>query len=194
MTVLIAMALCAGFSFNLIVHFGLGIQEVSDEESVPLPVFQCGVLFIAVFALWAFFSIVITPFFPLLLEYFLYFPLSALLCIGIEQIAARFFPKSSTPEKKIFKAGSAYNGLALTALILTVRFAGSFASAFVAAMSFPLGVLLSIVILNEIHKRAGVEAVPPFLRGKPLRLISIGFLSLIFASASAVLLSALAGA
>jgi Na+-translocating ferredoxin:NAD+ oxidoreductase RnfA subunit len=198
MTALISSALCAGLSFNLIVHFGLGIQEITEKERTPLPFLQCGVLFIGVFLLWMLFFYVFTPFLPLLLEYFLFFPLSALLCVGLEKTAEHFFPVFSNSanapsEKKIFKAESAYNGLAVTALILTVRIAHSFAEAFITALCFPLGVILSILILNEIQKRASIEAVPPFLRGKPLRLISIGFLSLIFASTAAILLSAFAG-
>ncbi len=192
---IVSIALLASLSLNLITQFGLGIQslpEDADKASSPLPLFQACILAIAVPPLWAFFSGVILPYISVLFAYFLMFPLSMLVCWALEIAAERFVPRV-VPKHKLFDALSAYNGLAFTALALTVHIAADFLEAFVMSISFAAGTLLSILILNEIQKRASIENVPAFLRGKPLRLISTGFLSIIFTSTAVILLKALAG-
>lgn len=193
LTLLASLAFFASLALNLIVQFGLGIREIAGEEKeAGLPFFQAGVFFIAVLILWFVFSYLIVPLSPPFFEYFLFFPVSAVLCIGLETASERFFPQI-VPAKKLFSAVSAYNGLALTALVLTLHLATSAVGAFVIALGFSAGILLSILILKEIRKRSFIEAVPPFLRGKPLMLISIGFLSLIFTATTTILLTTLIG-
>ncbi|MDR2783794.1 MAG: hypothetical protein LBB48_08175 [Treponema sp.] len=194
MTALVSAALFASLSLNLIIQFGLGIEEMPEDGVVrPLPFFQAGVLFITIFALWALFFYVITPFFSILFKYFLLFPFSMLACWGLELAANRFIPKIVS-QQKLFNAATAYNGLAFTALMLTLHIASTVLEAFVVSLNFSLGVLLSIFILDEIQRRSSFEAIPVFLRGKPLRLISMGFLAIIFSSTSAILLIALSAA
>ncbi|MDR0374920.1 MAG: hypothetical protein LBH85_04275 [Treponema sp.] len=194
MAALVSAALFASLSLNLIVQFGLGIEEMPEDGVVrSLPFFQAGVLFVTVFALWALFSYIVTPFFSVLFKYFLLFPFSMLSCWALELAASRFIPKI-IPQKKLFNAATAYNGLAFTALTLTLHIASTVLEAFVVSLNFSLGVLFSIFILDEIQRRSSFEAVPVFLRGKPLRLISMGFLSIIFSSTAAILLIALLSA
>ncbi|MDR2446861.1 MAG: hypothetical protein LBD58_06170 [Treponema sp.] len=191
MTALVSAALFASISLNLIIQFGLGIEEMPENDAVrPLPFFQAGVLFITVFALWALFFYVVTPFSSILFKYFLLFPFSMLSCWTLELAASRFIPKI-VPQKKLFNAATAYNGLAFTALMLTLHIASTIVEAFVVSFNFSLGVLFSIFLLDEIQKRSSFEIIPVFLRGKPLRLISMGFLSIIFSSTAAILLIAL---
>lgn len=190
---IISLTLFTSLSLNLIVQFGLGIREITeDDDTVPLPLFQSGVLFITVLILWALFFYGISSFHSVLFKYFLFFPLSVLSCWALELAASRFIPRI-VPKKKLFSAFSAYNGLALTALALTEHTASTLIEAFVVSLSFSLGSLFSILILNEIQKRSFIETVPSFLRGKPLRLISTGFLSIIFTLTAAILLKALSG-
>jgi electron transport complex protein RnfA len=110
--------------------------------------------------------------------------------MGLEALVIRFFPTIDLG-KNFFNPISAYNGLVLMALILTIHIAVSFIEAVIVCVGFSAGILFSILILIEIRKRSSTEAVPSFLRGKPLVLISMGFLSLIFTSAAAILLNVL---
>jgi len=52
------------------------------------------------------------------------------------------------------------------------------------AFGFTAGIFLVYLIIIEIRRRAALEAVPFFLRGKPLVLIAMGLLSLVFSAAS----------
>jgi electron transport complex protein RnfA len=117
------------------------------------------------------------------LNYLLIFPLSALVCMGLEACAVRLFFKKEQ-FSPLFGAASAYNGLAVSALFLTMHLAASPAEAAVLSLSFAGGALLAAVILGEIKRRASIEKVPRFFRGTPLLLISAGLLSLIFSSAA----------
>jgi electron transport complex protein RnfA len=102
----------------------------------------------------------------------------------------RFFPKIST-EPGASSARTSYNGLVIAALLMTLRLASTFMEAMVLALGFSLGGLFSIGILKAIHKRSSLETVPAILRGIPLMLISMGLLSLIYASAAVILLRVL---
>lgn len=190
---LVSLAVFASLSLNLIIQFVLGVQEIGQEdEPEPLPLFQAAVLFIAVLLLWFLFFYVVAPFSSFFFEYLLFLPLSVLACLGLEAAAKYLFPQI-IPKKSLFDPNSSYNGLVLTALILILHIASNFAEAAVVSLGFSLGVLLSILILRNIRLRSYAETVPFFLRGKPLLLISMGFLSIIFTSTAAVLLNALIG-
>jgi electron transport complex protein RnfA len=194
MGTVLSLAFFAGLSLNLIAQFGLGIQEITvhNEKPIRLPFFQTGIIFVGVLLLWIVFSYAILRFFPIFFAFVLFFPLTASVCVGLELAANRFFP-ALVPGKMVFNPFSAYNGFVLTALILTLHIAGNLVEAVIVSLSFSLGILFSILILNEIRKRSSTEAVPEFLRGKPLILISMGVLSLIFTSTTAILLSVLSG-
>ncbi|MDR2794061.1 MAG: hypothetical protein LBB61_10445 [Treponema sp.] len=199
MIALVSLALFASLSLNLIVQFGLGIHDLSEDgdrttnSACPLPFFQAGVLFITVFVLWTLFFYITRPFFSILFKDVLLFPFSILFCWALEFAADRFTPHL-VPRRKLFSAVTAYDGLAFTALLFTMHIASTIVEACIISLSFSLGVLFSILILNEIQKRSSIEAVPIFLRGKPLRLISMGFLSLVFTSTTALLLRVLSAA
>ncbi|MDR3171704.1 MAG: hypothetical protein LBU17_08785 [Treponema sp.] len=188
MSTLVALAVFSSLSLNLILQFPLVIREMEQEESVPTPFFQGGVIFVSVLFLWVVFSYILSPLSFGFLEYVLLFPLSALVCMGLELLCTRFLPRI-VPASKMFTAFSAYNGLALSSLMLTIHLAVTFAEACILSLGFALGVLLSLFLLKEIRIRSRREAVPPFLRGVPLMLISMGLLSLIFTSVAALLYS-----
>jgi electron transport complex protein RnfA len=95
------------------------------------------------------------------------------------------FPKARDLRKQFF-AFTAYDGLVPVSLLITLALADTFAGAAVLALFFALGNLMAIIILNEIRRRSSLEWVPRFLRGSPLILISMGLLSLIFASAAGI--------
>jgi electron transport complex protein RnfA len=192
---MILLAISASLALNLVVQFGLGAYELISKKTVPLPFLQAGVLFVSVLFLWAVFTYAIIPLFSIFFGYILFFPLCSMVCVGLENLVDRFrqsiFPKLEMT--KVFSPLSAYDGIALFSLVLTIHIAGTFLEAFIVSLSFAIGVLFSILILNEIRKKASTEVVPTFLQGKPLMLISMGFLSLIFTSSAMLLFNALTG-
>ncbi|MDR0561408.1 MAG: hypothetical protein LBG73_01805 [Spirochaetaceae bacterium] len=184
---LISLFICAGFSLNLILQFALGIRGVAEgqERSDPIPLFQGGILFVSVLSLWLVYSYIISPLAFGFLEYVLLFPLSALACIGLERLLVSFIP-SMVPDSKWFAPDSGYNGLTPTALWLTLHIAGTPLEALILSLSFAVGIALTMVLLCYIRKRSALEAVPKNLKGRPLMLIAMGLLSLVFTSLTAV--------
>ena len=84
-----------------------------------------------------------------------------------------------------------HDGLIGAALFVTLNLSNNLAEAVVLSFGFTAGFLLSLLILGEIQRRSEMEAVPWFLRGRSLALISMGLLSLIFGSAAIILFRAL---
>ncbi|MDR2110617.1 MAG: hypothetical protein LBP32_04850 [Spirochaetaceae bacterium] len=185
----ISLAVFSGMFLNLILQFGLGTGVLMGGSSRRIRWFPWTVLFLSVLILWFFFARVLSSLSLGFLEYFLLVPLSSLVCRGLEAGGARFRePRSGTTP---FTPGSAYNGLALAALILTLALARSFTEAAILSLGFSLGALLAVLTLNELYRRSSMETVPRFIRGAPLILISMGLLSLIFSSGAVFFLNAL---
>jgi electron transport complex protein RnfA len=189
---LAALAVFSSLSLNLILHCGLGLRRavaVRDPDDVS-PLLRPGIIFLSVLLLWMVFSYIISPLSSGFFNYVLLFPLSALVYAGWEFFFYRIVLKkvSQPPRTAVF-----CDGLTAAALFLTLHLASGFIEAVVLAFSFAFGVLLAIFILDEIHRRSEMEAVPRFLRGGPLALISLGFLSLIFTSAALIFFRALEG-
>ncbi|MDR2101419.1 MAG: hypothetical protein LBP43_02495 [Treponema sp.] len=192
MSVFFSLAVFSSLSFNLVVHLGLGMGRIGIKWSGGgrIPLLQLAVLFVSVPLLWVVFSYPLTPLLFGFAEYFLFFPLSALVCIGLEWLfryllpASRAFPSLFTPV-------TSYDGLVPAALLLTLRLASGFSEALVLSFGFSAGTLLSLLILRGICKRSLMERVPHSLRGVPLTLVSMGLLALIFSSAAFVFFKAL---
>jgi electron transport complex protein RnfA len=168
------------------------------------------VLFVAPLILWFFFTYALIPPAFGFLESFLLLPATLAVSAALELIFAWFFPggkitldPSARPPRppltlrgfienagfdKALFSGSSCNGLALASLFLTLRLALKAAEALALTLGFSLGVLLSAMILREISRRSSLEAVPELFRGAPLSLISMGLLSLVFSSLSAIFL------
>jgi electron transport complex protein RnfA len=182
------LAVFSGLSLNLILQFALGaagVAAVHHGNGKILPsVIQMGVLFLSVLFLWLIFYIL--PSFPGgFPEYFLFFPLSAIGCQGLEKGIFRLFPKAAEGDR-LFPAFTAYDGLASLALFVTYNLALGFAEALVLSFCFASGNLLAVLILREIRRRSALEWTPRRLRGNPLILISMGLLSLIFSMAAGI--------
>ena len=190
---LAGLAVFSGLSLNLLLQFALGTKDTAGDTKADVkkevPVIQICFLFISVIFLWVIFNHIMPVFWKGFSEYFLYFPASALFCLGLEFLCQKALPKlnlNSTGMKKIFSAYTAYDGLVPAALVITSLAADTFAGAFVLALFFAIGNLLSMLILNEIRRRSAMELVPRYIRGSPLTLISMGLLSLIFTSAAGI--------
>ena len=189
---LAALAVFSGLSLNLLLQFALGTAGAASdtpsagENKKQLPLFQFGVMFLSVLFLWVFFMHVLSPFWRGFSEYFLFFPLSALACMGFERLGERIAPKT-VGKKKVFSALTAYDGLVLASLVITIALGGNFVDAAVLSLFFVLGNLVAMIILNEIRRKSALEWVPRYIRGSPLILISMGLLSLISAAVAGIL-------
>jgi electron transport complex protein RnfA len=199
MSALAALAVFSGLSLNLMIQLGIGIEDFVPDPARParFVLLQWAALFFSILVLWCLFAYILSPLSLGFFEYFLLFPLTAGAGKGFETLFSRFFPREAS-KPGLFSGGSgtssvisAYNGLTLTALVLTLRLAFSFTAALVLALGFSLGGLLSIFILRAINRRSFMETVPKTLRGIPLLLISMGLLCLIFSALSGVFLRAL---
>jgi electron transport complex protein RnfA len=185
---LATLAVFSSLSMNLLLRCGLGMRDAAGEEDQPVPFARMGLLAVSVLILWVFFSYIL----PLgFFAYLLLFPGSALVSAGLEQILFRLILKRDIAEGPW--SPGCRDGLTAGALFLTLHLASGFLEAAVLSLGFALGTLLSLLILAEIRRRSRIEAVPPFLRGSPLALISMGLLSLIFSSAAVILYRAFGG-
>ncbi|MDR0498073.1 MAG: hypothetical protein LBH42_10700 [Treponema sp.] len=192
---LASLAVFSGLSLNILLQFALGAPDVAVDGSHKkninrdLPLVQLAILFISVLFLWMFFSYLFPAFLRGFFEYFLFFPFSALFCMGFEFLIEKLVPRvlpNFDRIKKTFSAFTAYDGLVPTSLILTTYAASTFADAFVLALFFAFGNLTATLILNEIRRRSSLEWIPRYLRGTPLVLVSMGLLSLISASVAGI--------
>jgi electron transport complex protein RnfA len=199
MGILAALGVFSSLSVNLLLHFGLGMQGLRSpqDEKYPFPLLESAVIFLSVIVLWLFFTFILAPLKLGFFRYILLFPLSAPVCIAAEWLLDRFVwrhtgrGESMAETPLLFQGISAYDGMVPLALLLTLNLAFTFMEAVILSLGFALGILLSILILNEIRRRSTMEAVPQFLRGIPLTLISMGLLSLIFTSTAAIFFNAI---
>jgi electron transport complex protein RnfA len=182
-----SLIVLSSFSFNLILQFGLGLRNIrAQQQKHTVSLFQALALCLSVFLLWPVFNYLLIPLGGI--EYILLFPLSALACMGLEWLGMRFLARFIAPKANSFSAVSAYNGLAFTALFLTLRLAGSIVEALVLSLGFAAGTLGVSHLLSAIRERSSLESVPPFLRNTPLMLIAMGLLSLVFSSLTVIFL------
>jgi electron transport complex protein RnfA len=184
----LSLALFAALSSNLVFQFGLGLSSLGRIGDSPARLFvlRASALFCSVVTVW---TVVFYLALPLVLGFMgnvFLLPLTVLAYSLYGNVLKRFFMAGEDTEKDY-----AQNGLSLVASYLTITLASSPLEAGALALGFSLGLLFSFLIIREIEKRSRLEAVPPPLRGSPLLLISIGFLSLIFSSAAALILRAI---
>jgi electron transport complex protein RnfA len=195
---LAALGVFAALACNLVLHFGLGLRALvveKEEQEIGkasrlAPVFEGSLIFLPVLLLWLFFTYIIGPLQLGFFRYILIFPLSVPVCTGIETLLLRLLPKKWR-RQPLFRSASAFDGIVPVALFLTLHAGTNVLEAAVLAFCFALGMLLPVFILAGIRRRAWLEMVPRFLRGSPLALISLGLMSLVFASLAVLFLGAL---
>ena len=193
---IIMLAVFSGLSLNLILQFGLGLKEIAlaqhsehTKPGVKRQLVQMGIFFLTILVLWLLIS-TIRSILPLgFLEYVMLFPLCLLVFSRLINVANRIILKNEAPQDDYYVTGSMYTGGVLcgTGLFLTLSIAGNLLEAAVLSLGFTLGITLVILLVNEIRRRSEIEAVPHFLRGGPLMLITLGLLSLVFSSAALML-------
>jgi electron transport complex protein RnfA len=190
-TWLVMLAVFSGLSVNLILQLGLGLKGIAFDESIGKErlLAGSGVLFVTVIILWLVFAGIRSVLFLGLLEYVILFPVSSLIFSILECLVNRSILKKNVEQEGAILFGDNLTGSALAgaALFITLNVAGSLYEALVLSLIFSCSTALVIVVVDEIRRRAEMEAVPLRLRGGPLALIAMGLLSLIFASGALML-------
>jgi len=180
---IVLLMIFSGLGMNLMLQCALGIRGASKIKNpcIKTVLVSMGIVFLSIILLWIVFTKIITSIISGLYIYVLLFPVSSLVYDGIEFIVFRYLYKKDTKNNCLFNF---YGGITAAALFITLNIANSILDAFSLSFGFSFGVILSFLILGEIQKRAALEAVPVFLRGNSLILISVGLLSLVFSAAS----------
>jgi electron transport complex protein RnfA len=175
---------------NVILQCGLGMRQIAvSPDGRKHQLLKAGIVFVTSLFLWPVFTSVLSGF-PLgFFTYILVFPVSSLFYSCLETFLYRVVLK----KKAEGGAAGFCDGLAAAALFITLNVASGFVEAAVLCFGFSIGMLLALLILGEIRRRSMMEAAPLFLRGGPLMLVSMGFLSLVFSSAAFIFLRALEG-
>jgi electron transport complex protein RnfA len=194
-TALVMLAVFSGLSMNLILQFGLALKGTAFDPAIDRErlLAGIGVLFTAIVLLWLVFLGIHSVLFLGLLEYMLIFPASTVTFSGLAYLTNRFILKENGRRKGSFFPSNALSGGALTgaALFITQNVASGLLEAIVLSLGFSCSAVLVYVVVGEIRRRSGMEAVPRWLRGGPLALIAMGLLSLIFSSGALMLFGVL---
>ena len=173
----------SGFTMNIVLQCALGIKGVA-ESKIPvnrLTLIKSSLIFFSIIILWFLFSRVISSFISGIFIYVLLFPVSAIVYDSLEHFVFTFLLKKDIQDESIINFPG---GITSAAVFISINIAGSFLETVVLAFGFTSGIFLVNLIIREIRKRAALEAVPVFMRGKPLVLAAMGLLSLIFTTAS----------
>ncbi|MCL2184233.1 MAG: hypothetical protein FWB86_00030 [Treponema sp.] len=190
---LLLLFIYSGFTINLLLQCALGIKEAveakipQEGEGSPLDKYsliKSVIVFLTIILLWVIFSKVIYNLIQGIFIYILLFPVSYLIYNGIEYLIFRFIFKKDTEEDRYANFNG---GVTAVAVFLCLNLSNDFLETVVLSFGFIFGIFIVNLIIREIRKRASLEAVPLFLRGKPLVLITMGMLSLVFTSASLLL-------
>jgi len=176
----------SAFTVNLLLQCGLGIKgAVETKIDINISTFaKTCIIFLTVIVLWFFFSKIISALLQGLFIYILAFPVGFILYDALEYLVFRYLLKKSVDSEDFINFPS---GITSVSLFLCLMFANNFFQALVISFGLTSGIFLAGLIIREIRKRAALEAVPAFLRGTPLVLVTMGMLSLVFATASLLL-------
>jgi len=183
---LLLLLICSGFSMNIVLQCGLGIKGAAESKNPPglSTLIRTGMIFFSVIVLWFFFSRIVYPIIPSVFIYVLLFPVSSIVYEALEYLIFQYLYKGNSNGECIV---SFPGGITAVCVFICINLADNFLEAAVLSFGFTAGIFLVYLIIREVRKRADLEAVPHFLRGKPLVLITMGMLSLVFSLVSILL-------
>ena len=183
---LILLIIFSAFTMNLVLQCALGIKGVAHSKNTSRvsSLIKTGIIFASILLLWVFFSKIVASVIYGTFIYVLLFPISFVVYDGLEYLIFNQALKKDTENEYTI---SFSGGLTAASSFICINIANNFTEAFALAFGFACGTYLVFIILGEIRRRAALEAVPQFLRGKPLVLISMGMLSLVFSTVSILL-------
>ena len=195
MITLAMLAVFSSLAMNVILQFGIGLKGTVLNKTISKKKLLAGsaVFFLSVLFLWLIFTFARTILFLGFFEYILLFPVSVLTFSVLEYLKNRFILKNTAKHNDGVLLGGVSSSAAsvCAALFIMLNVAGGILEALVLSLGFTLGIVLAIVIVAEIRRRSEMEAVPRWLRGGPLVLISMGLLSLVFSSGAIMLFEVL---
>jgi len=183
----VILIILSAFSMNLTLQCALGIKGAAESKNPGhfSNFIRLGIIFFSVILLWAFFYKIIHSIISGLYIYILLFPVSYIVYEALEYfLFFQLMKKRPANECSISFPG----GITAAAVFICLNTADNLKQAAVLSFGFALGICLVLIITGEIRKRAALEAVPVFLRGKPLVLISMGMLSLVFSIGALLIL------
>ena len=173
----------SAFSMNLVLQCGLGINGGAKTPGIKPVLIRLSIIFSVVIILWSVFTAVKSYIFSGIFIYVLLFPVSFMAYKGLEHLVFHNLLKIEKNDRILGFSG----GITAAALFICMNISGNIIETIALSFGFTAGTLLVFLVLYEIQKRAALEAVPRFLRGKPLVLISMGLLSLVFSKASTLI-------
>jgi len=182
-TPLLLLFIYSGFTMNILLQCGLGIKgTVESKLNLNITTFiKLALIFLSIILIWLFFSKVILLLFSGIFVYVLIFPISAIVYDGLEYLIFRYLYKNNENTETFI---SFPTGITAVAVFICINTANNINEALMLSFGFTFGIFLVNIIIREIRRGAELETVPVFLRGKPLVLIAMGMLSLIFTAAS----------
>jgi len=172
------LIILSAFSMNLTLQCALGIKGAAESKNPGhfSNFIRLGVIFFSVILLWAFFLKIVSAIISGIFIYVLLFPVSFIVYDALEHLFFNQVLKRPVNESSVSFPG----GITAAAVFISLNIAENFIQAVLLSFGFAAGVCLVLIITGEIRRRAAMEAVPLFLRGKPLVLISMGMLSMVF--------------
>ena len=180
---LLLLFIYSGFTINIVLQCAIGIKGVAESrKAVDLQsVIKALIIFFTIVSMWFFFSRIVYLVIPGIFIYILLFPVSALVYSYLEHIIIRYLLRKEMESESII---SFPGGFTAAAVFICINISNNPAQTVMLAFGFTSGIFLVNFIIIEIRRRAAMEEVPEFLRGKPLVLIAMGLLSLVFTTAS----------
>jgi len=171
----------SGFTINIVLHCGLGIRKIVESKYAlnKTTFIKLSIIFSSIILIWLFFYEIIFSLFSGIFVYVLLFPVSAILYNSLDYFIFTYLYKN---EKETFV--SFPDGIVAVSVFVCVNIANNLQEAVMLAFGFTFGIFIVNLIIGEIRRKAELEAVPVFLRGKPLVIIAMGMLSLVFTAAS----------
>lgn len=177
----------SAFTMNLTLQCALGLKgaAVPGNCNQKASLIRLNIISVSVVLLWFLFSKILNSIFSGMLVFILIFPVSYLVYSGLEILVFNYLVEENIQDENFI---SFPGGITAVAVFICVNIANGFLEVLLLSFGFTAGILLVILIIREIRKRAELEAVPRFMRGTPLVLVTMGMLSLIFTTGSLLIL------
>ena len=185
---LILLIILSAFTMNLTLQCALGLKGAASPKNNGslLTLIKLSLIFFIVIILWIVFSKIIFSIFSGILIYILLFPVCFIIYEALEYLIFYYILKKDTLSEE---CGIGFpGGITAVAVFICLNISNSFTETLLLSFGFSAGIFLVLLIIREIYKRAALENVPYFLRGKPLILITMGILSLVFSVSSLLFL------
>jgi len=184
---LILLVIFSAFNMNLALQCAMGIKGAPESKncSRKSTFINLCIIFFAVIVLWLFFTIMSLALIEGLFIYILIFPVSFMAYEGIQYLSLKYLFKYEIGNDSFVCFPG---GITAAAVFVCINIAGNFLEAVMLSFGFTAGIMIVFLIIREIRRRAALEAIPQFLGGNPLILISMGLLSLVFSTASLMVL------